>query len=146
MAFMSWEWSVFSEKMLFSSRPFRKEWLPFHWTLLLFFSFLSIFYWLSYSSFPNLSPHYPPPLSPLFPAPPNPPALPPLVHVHGLYIWVFFWVLCFLYHFWSLAVYLMPTSYASSSLYLSPYSSLPPPHWNPSMWCLFLWFCSCSSC
>ena len=28
-------------------------------------------------------------------------------------------------------------------LYHSP---LPPPHWQPSMWCPFLWFCSCSSC
>ena len=27
-----------------------------------------------------------------------------------------------------------------------PYSCLPSPHWNPSMWCPFLWFCSCSSC
>ena len=25
------------------------------------------------------------------------------------------------------------------------YSSLPPPHWKPSMWYPFLWFCSCSS-
>ena len=26
------------------------------------------------------------------------------------------------------------------------HSSLPPPHWNPSVWCPFLWFCSCSGC
>ena len=26
------------------------------------------------------------------------------------------------------------------------YSSLTPPHWNPSMWCSFLWFCFRSSC
>ena len=63
------------------------------------------------------------PRSPLHPTSLTLQHSPPLVHVHGMYIYVL-WVLCFLYHFLSLPVYFMPTNYVSSSLYLFP--SIPP--------------------
>ena len=56
------------------------------WITLIFFSFrfvifLSMFYWLCYYSCPNFSP-----FATLHPVSPFFPAIPPLVHVHGLYI------------------------------------------------------------
>ena len=107
------------------------------------FSFLSISYWLCYYSFPNFFSS----LSPLHSVSPHPPAFPhPLsscpwvVHISSL---VFLFSIPFL------------TSpclfYAYQLCFLFPvplplHSSLPTPHWKPSMWSPFLWFYSRSSC
>ena len=76
--------------------------------------FLSIIYWLCYYSFPNFPPWFP--LRPAFPNPPAFPALsscPWVVHVSSLSS-------LFPIPFLSLPIYVMPTNYASSSLYLPP--------------------------
>ena len=87
------------------------------------------------------------PFIPLGPAPP--PTLQhsptPLIHVHGLY-----------YKFLVFSISYTVLNLPLSSLYLpfmllipctfSPILLPPPPHWWPSMWSLFLWFCPCSSC
>ena len=86
--------------------------------------------------------------SPLYPTStltPNPSAIPPFSSCP----WVVrrsLWVLCFFYHF-----YLSPSVLCLLTMLLlpctfSPHSSLPTPHWDPSMWCPYLTFCTCSSC
>ena len=98
----------------------------------LFFKYILLIMLLQFSHFLSFSLLHPAPTS----------SIPPL------YLWVV--------HISSLASlfpilfltspYFMPTSYASYSLYLPPNSLPPTPHWKPSMWCPFLWFCSCSGC
>ena len=84
--------------------------------------------------------------SPLCPAPPNTPAPPPLVHIHG------FVHISSLTSPFSILFLTSPNLvYAYHLCFLFPvpfphHSSPPPPHWKPSMWSPFLWFCSCSSC
>ena len=64
------------------------------------------------------------------------------------------WVVCI-----SSLISLFPKPFLTSSLlfyayqlcflffvHFLPYSSPPLPHRKPSLWCPFLWFCSCSSC
>ena len=104
--------------------------------------FLSIFYWLCYYSFPNFSPFiHPPPSTHL-----HPPAFLPLsscpwvVHTSSLdYLFSipFLTSLCLFYAYQLCFFFPLPFP-----LYPSP----PPSHWKPSMWCTFLWLCSCSSC
>ena len=65
------------------------------------------------------------PFIPIRPAPPLPPAFPtPLGHIHGSY--KILWLLHLLYYSSPLPVFLVPTIYASYSLYLFPHSSRFP--------------------
>ena len=107
------------------------------WWLTTFKKYIFIDY--AITVFP-IFPLYPP----FYPASHNPPAFPPLVHVHGLYVYKFFessvsYTIFYLSLriLWLLIMLLLPCTFP-------PHSSLPSPHWNPSMWYPFLWFCSCS--
>ena len=117
-------------------------WFVSHTGLLLFF--WSRFYWLCYYSFPNFSPFVPP--SALHPQtlqhPPHLSSCPWLVHISSLTSLFPIPFLTFLHLFYDYQLcFLFPVP---SSPYFSP--SPPAPHWKPSIWCPFLWFCSCSSC
>ena len=61
----------------------------------------------------------------LCPAPP-PSSIPPLLHVHRLYISIL-WLVHFLYYSKPPPVYFVPTNSASYSLYLFPHSPFPLP-------------------
>ena len=67
-----------------------------------------------------------PSFTPLHPAHSLPPTFPPIVHVHGSYISIL-WLLHFLHYSYPPPAYFLPTSYVTSSLYLSPLSPPPTP-------------------
>ena len=83
--------------------------------------FKKYIYWLCYYSYPMS----PPSLHSILPTP-SLPHSPPIVHVHGSYIYVL-WLLHFLHYSYLPPVYFLPTIYATYSLYLSPLSPPPTP-------------------
>ena len=105
------------------------------------YSFLSIFYWLCYYSCPIFSPLY----SPL-PCTFLPPVFSPLVHVHGSMGHTYkFFDFSISYTILNLTLSILYLPIMLISVLFPPLPSLLP-HWLPSMWSPFLWFCSCSSC
>ena len=87
------------------------------------FVFFKYIYWLCYYSCPISTPS----LHSILPTP-SIPHSPPIVHVHGSYIYVLR-LLHFLYYSYPPPVYFLPTIYATYSLYLFPSLPLPLPYW-----------------
>ena len=108
---------------------------PFWFPLALLFFFKYILLITVFPIFPPLPPYTAQPSS----------ILPNLVHLHRLYIYIL-WILCFLHHSnLSPSILCLPIMLLIPCTF-SPYSSPPLLHRKPSMWCPFLWLCSCSSC
>ena len=110
-----------------------------HWSY--FYLFIFKVYFIDYviTVFPIF------PFCPSSACTPNPPAFPPLVHVHGLYI-------CSLSSLFPIPFFTSPCLFYAYKLRFffplpfHPYSSPPSPYRKSSMWYPFLWFGSCSSC
>ena len=98
-----------------------------HWAIPVSMAYSFLFIFLKYILLirPLQLCHFPV-FIPLWPT--SPFCLPPLVHVHGLYICVL-WLLHFLYYSYPPPVYFLPTIYASYSQYLSPFLPLPISCW-----------------
>ena len=81
--FSNWHYCSVDWGPFFSSPSLAMEWttVPSFSPCCSFLFFWSIFYWLCYYSVLNFPPFIPPP-----PCTPQPSSIPPLVHVHGLYI------------------------------------------------------------
>ena len=104
--------------------------------------FFNIFYLLCYYScpiFPSLIPLHTAPLPPATSSPHHGSSCPWVVHISSLastFPTLFLTSPCLFYSYHLCYLFSVP---------FPPFFPLPP-HWWPSMWSPFLWFCSCYSC